>query len=147
MFGFLATLLAIVGLYGVMSYTVAQRTREIGIRMALGAAQGNVVWMVMREVLRLIAIGVAVGVPAALALTRGVESQLFGLTAHDPSTLLLATALLVLVGVRPRLPREPAGPDARLAVRIAARSFRARHTLLLSPRRRALWTGQFRCGP
>jgi hypothetical protein len=64
-FGFLATVLAIIGLYGVMSYTVAQRTREIGIRMALGAAQGNVVWMVMREVLRLIAIGIAAGIPAA----------------------------------------------------------------------------------
>jgi len=96
-FGFLATVLAIIGLYGVMSYTVAQKTREIGIRMALGAAQGNVVWMVMREVLRLIAIGIAAGIPAALALTRVVQSQLFGLTAHDPSTLVLATGLLVLV--------------------------------------------------
>ena len=96
-FGFLATLLAVIGLYGVMAYSVAQRTREIGIRMALGAAQGSVVWMVMRDVLRLIAIGVVVGVPAALALTRVVQSQLFGLTAHDPSTLLLATAGLILV--------------------------------------------------
>ena len=96
-FGFLATLLAVIGLYGVMAYNVAQRTREIGIRMALGAAQGSVVWMVMRDVLRLIAIGVVVGVPAALALTRVVQSQLFGLTAHDPSTLLLATAGLILV--------------------------------------------------
>ncbi len=96
-FGFLATLLAIVGLYGVMSYTVAQRTREIGIRMALGAAQGSVIWMVMREVLRLIAIGIAAGVPAALALTRVVQSQLFGLKAHDPWTLALATGALALV--------------------------------------------------
>lgn len=96
-FGFLATLLAVIGLYGVMAYSVAQRTREIGIRMALGAGQGSVVWMVMRDVLRLVAIGVAVGVPGALALTRVVQSQLFGLTAHDPSTLLLATAGLILV--------------------------------------------------
>lgn len=72
----------LIGLYGVMSYTVAQRTREIGIRMALGAEHGNVVWMVMRDVLRLIGFGIVVGIPAALALTRVVESQLFGLTGH-----------------------------------------------------------------
>jgi predicted permease len=96
-FGLLATLLAVIGLYGVMSYTVAQRTREIGIRMALGAAQGSVVWMVMREVLQLIGIGVLLGVPAALGLTRLVQSQLFGLTAHDPSTLIWATASLIAV--------------------------------------------------
>jgi predicted permease len=96
-FGFLATLLAIIGLYGVMAYTVAQKTREIGIRMALGATQQEVIRMVMREVLLLVAIGVAIGVPAALALTRAVQSQLFGVTAHDPSTLLVATAGLALV--------------------------------------------------
>ena len=96
-FGFLATVLAIIGLYGVMSYTVSQRTREIGIRMALGAAQGNVVWMVMREVLRLVGIGVVIGVPAALALTRLVQSQLFGLKAHDPSTLAWATVGLIVI--------------------------------------------------
>jgi predicted permease len=96
-FGFLATILAIIGLYGVMSYSVAQRTREIGIRMALGAEQGKVIGMVMREVLTLIAIGVGVGVPAALVLTRVVKSQLYGLEAHDPWTLGLATGLLAMV--------------------------------------------------
>ena len=96
-FGFLATVLAVIGLYGVMSYSVAQRTREIGIRMALGAAQENVVWMVMREVLKLVAIGVVLGVPAALGLIRIVQSQLFGLTAHDPATLVTATLGLILV--------------------------------------------------
>ncbi|PYT91537.1 MAG: multidrug ABC transporter substrate-binding protein [Acidobacteria bacterium] len=96
-FGFLATMLAVIGLYGVMSYTVAQRTREIGIRMALGAEQGNVVWMVMRDVLRLIAVGVVAGIPAALALTRVVQSQLFGLTGHDPRTLAVATVALTVV--------------------------------------------------
>src|SRR5713226_583097 len=96
-FGFLATLLAVIGLYGVMAYTVAQRTREVGIRMALGAARANVIWMVMREVLLLVAIGVVAGVTASLALTRVVQSQLFGLTPHDPLTLGLATAALALV--------------------------------------------------
>jgi predicted permease len=96
-FGFLATLLAVIGLYGVMAYTVAQRTREVGIRMALGAARGNVIWMVMREVLFLVAIGVGAGVLASLALTRVVESQLFGITPHDPVTLGLATCSLALV--------------------------------------------------
>jgi predicted permease len=96
-FGFLATLLAVIGLYGVMAYTVAQRTREVGIRMALGAAQGNVIWMVMREVLLLIVIGVGLGVPASLAFARLVQSQLFGLSPHDPATLALATIALAAV--------------------------------------------------
>jgi predicted permease len=96
-FGFLATLLAAVGLYGLMAYNVVQRTREIGIRMALGAAQTDVVWMVMRDVLLLVAVGVSVGVPASLGLARVVQSQLYGLSAHDPSTLLLATGGLALV--------------------------------------------------
>src|SRR5260370_18313679 len=96
-FGFGASVLAIIGLYGVMSDSVAQRTREIGIRMALGAEQGKVIGMVMREVLTLIAIGVGVGVPAALVLTRVVKSQLYGLEAHDPWTLGLATGLLAMV--------------------------------------------------
>ena len=96
-FGFLATMLAVIGLYGVMSYTVAQRTREIGIRMALGAEQGSVVWMVMRDVLGLIGIGVVAGIPAALAITRVVQSQLFGLTGHDPRTLAMAVVALTVV--------------------------------------------------
>jgi predicted permease len=96
-FGFLATLLATIGLYGVMAYTVARRTREIGIRMALGAAQGNVVWMVMKEVFVLVGIGVGVGLPAALALTRLVQSQLFGIAPNDPSTLVIAAVGLAVV--------------------------------------------------
>jgi predicted permease len=113
-FGFLATLLAIIGLYGLMAYTVAQRTREIGIRMALGAAQGTVIWMVMREVLLLVGIGVAVGVPASLALTRVIKSQLYGLSAHDLSTLVLATTGLALIacaaGYIPALRASRVGP-------------------------------------
>jgi predicted permease len=96
-FGFLATLLATIGLYGVMAYAVARRTREIGIRMALGAAQGNVVWMVMKEVLVLVVVGVGVGVPAALGLTRLVRTQLFGVAPNDPSTLVMAAVGLAVV--------------------------------------------------
>lgn len=96
-FGFLATLLATIGLYGVMAYTVARRTREIGIRMALGAFQKDVVWMVMREVLALVAIGIVVGLGAAMGLTRFVQAQLYGLTPHDPFTLALATLGLAVV--------------------------------------------------
>jgi len=96
-FGFLATLLAMIGLYGVMAYTVARRTREIGIRMALGAFQKDVLWLVMREVLVLVAIGVVAGLCAAIGLTRLVQSQLYGITAHDPMTLALATIALAAV--------------------------------------------------
>ncbi len=96
-FGFLATLLATIGLYGVMAYTVARRTREIGIRMALGAAESSVVWMVMKEVLVLVAIGVGLGLPAALGLTRFVRSQLFGIAPNDPSTLVMAAVGLAVV--------------------------------------------------
>ncbi len=96
-FGFLATLLAAIGLYGVMAYSVAMRKREIGIRMALGAEPSKVVRMVMNDVLLLVAIGVGVGVPAAIALMRMVATQLYGLSAHDPLTLALATGALALI--------------------------------------------------
>jgi predicted permease len=93
-FGFLATLLAVIGLYGVMAYTVARRTREIGIRMALGAFQGDVIWMVMREVLVLVCIGIAAGLAAALGLSKFVQAQLYGITGQDPLTIALAGLLL-----------------------------------------------------
>jgi ABC-type antimicrobial peptide transport system permease subunit len=96
-FGLLATLLAVIGLYGVMAYTVARRTREIGIRMALGAIQGNVIWMVMKEVFVLVAIGVLVGLPLAIGLSTLVRNQLYGLAPHDPSTLVLSTLMLIVV--------------------------------------------------
>lgn len=89
-FGLLATVLAAVGLYGVMAYVVARRTREIGIRMALGAGRPNVLWLVMREVLTLAAIGVAIGAPAAWLLSRLVEAQLFGVKPADPVTMALS---------------------------------------------------------
>ena len=96
-FGLVATLLATVGLYGVMAYTVARRTREIGIRIALGAFGGDVIWMVMREVLLMIVVGTLIGLPAALGLTRYVRAQLYGLTPTDPLTLAAATVALIAV--------------------------------------------------
>jgi predicted permease len=99
LFGALALLLAGLGLYGVTSYAVSRRRAEIGIRMALGAAQRDVVWMVMRDVLILVGVGIGVGVPAALALTSVVRSQLYGLTGHDPVTLVLATVGLAVIAL------------------------------------------------
>ena len=93
-FGFLATLLAALGLYGVMSYTVVRRTREIGIRMALGAERSRVLWLVLREVAVMATLGVALGLPAAIGLGRLVSSQLYGLSPMDPATLALAPAVL-----------------------------------------------------
>ena len=96
-FGVLATLLAALGLYGVMAFVVARRTKEIGLRMALGASQGGVVWMVLREALILLGIGLGVGVPCAFLLSRYVSSQLFGVKPTDVWTA--AAALLILAGV------------------------------------------------
>ena len=96
-FGGLATLLAAIGLYGVMAYTVTRRTHEFGLRVALGALQRDVIWLVMRDVLILIAAGFAVGVPLAFALSTLVRSQLFGLQPHDPLTLVSSTLALALV--------------------------------------------------
>jgi predicted permease len=96
-FGFLATILASVGLYGVMAFVVARRRKELGLRLALGAAPSGVLWLVMREVLVLLAIGLGVGVPAAIAAGRFVSSQLYGIQPNDPSTALSTIALLALV--------------------------------------------------
>jgi predicted permease len=99
MFGMLATVLAIIGLYGVMAYMVARRAREIGIRMALGAQTGNVVWLVMREVLGLVVAGVVVGLPAAYGLTRLIQAQLYGVEPNDPVSVAAATLLLSMVAL------------------------------------------------
>src|ERR1700675_2099403 len=93
-FGALALLLAAIGLYGVISYNVARRRNEIGIRMALGAEQARVLRMVLGEVSLLIAIGIAVGLGVAMATTRFVASFLYGLLPNDPLTLFLAAAVL-----------------------------------------------------
>jgi predicted permease len=99
LFGTLATLLAVVGLYGVMSFMVARRTREIGVRMALGARAIDVAWMVMREALVIAGLGAAIGAPLAWWLSRYVESQLFGVTPTDAVTFSLVILALAVVAV------------------------------------------------
>jgi ABC-type antimicrobial peptide transport system permease subunit len=96
-FGVLATLLAAIGLYGVMAFAVARRTREIGLRMALGAQQGQVLWMVMRETSILVGIGLAVGVPAAYLLSSYVASALYNVKPNDVWTIV--SALIILSAV------------------------------------------------
>jgi putative ABC transport system permease protein len=98
-FGGLALMLAAVGLYGVLAYTVVRRTSEIGIRVALGAQRSQVLGLVMRDVTRMLALGTAFGLPAAWAASRLVSSMLFGLAANDPVTIVLAVALLVMTGL------------------------------------------------
>ncbi len=93
-FAVLALLMACVGLYGTMSYNVARQTGEIGIRMALGAQRGSVVWMVLRRVLLLAGVGIAISVPAALVAFRLVRSLLFETQPNDPGTLALAAVVL-----------------------------------------------------
>ena len=98
-FGGLATLLAAIGLYGVMAFVVANRTKEIGLRMALGARPRSVLWIVMKEVLLLLGIGLLVGVPTAIALGRFVSTQLYGVQAQDPWVAAIGGVLLSGVAV------------------------------------------------
>jgi putative ABC transport system permease protein len=97
--GAMAVALGIIGIYGVISFTVSQRKREIGIRLALGAQRRDVVQMVLSEGATMALAGVAMGIAAALALTRLMTSLLFGVTAHDPLTFGLVGALLMLVAL------------------------------------------------
>jgi predicted permease len=96
-FGMLATLLAALGLYGVMAFVVARRTKELGVRMALGAQAGSVIWLVMRDVLLLLVLGLAVGIPAAIGLGRFVATQLYGIKANDPSVAGASMIVLIIV--------------------------------------------------
>ena len=96
-FGLLATLLASIGLYGVMAFIVARRKKELGIRLALGAEPSGLVWIIMREVLLLLVIGLAVGIPTAIGLGRYVSSQLYGIQPNDPWIAVSAMVLLTMV--------------------------------------------------
>jgi ABC-type antimicrobial peptide transport system permease subunit len=86
-------------LYGLTAYTVARRTREIGIRMALGAERRNILWIVMKEVLLLTAVGLLVGIPSSLALGRFVQNLLFEMKASDPLVLAVAAAAIVAISL------------------------------------------------
>jgi predicted permease len=118
-FAALATGLAMLGLYGVMAYSIARRTREIGIRIALGAAPARIRGMVMRELVVILAVGLGGGVPAAFALSRYVKSQLYGVGAFDPAVVAAAVAVLTLTAAAAAyLPaRRAAGVDPLEALR------------------------------
>ena len=98
-FGTLALLLSLVGLYGVISFAVTQRTREIGIRMALGATRFSTIWLVLRDALVMIAAGTAIALPCVWALSRLVESQLYDVKPTDPETIFAATSVLCLTAL------------------------------------------------
>lgn len=118
-FGALAALIATIGLYGVMSYTVARRRNEIGIRMALGADRRDVVRMVMREAGMLLMVGVAVGTGLAIAAARTAATLLFGLRPSDPATLTMAAAGLGAIAMLASY--LPAVRAARLEPTVALR--------------------------
>ncbi len=118
-FGALALLLAVVGLYGVLAFNVARRTGEIGVRIALGARRSQVLQGILREAGRMVALGIAIGLPIAWMASRLVSSMLFGVTAHDPVTSVLSIAVLVCAAfVAAFLPaRRAAGVDPLVAIR------------------------------
>ncbi|MBW8895471.1 MAG: FtsX-like permease family protein [Acidobacteria bacterium] len=111
-FAALALLVAAVGLYGVLAYTVSRRTAEIGLRMALGATRTTVRWMVLRHMTVISVCGGALGMTAALVLGQAAQTMLFGLKAHDPS--VLAAATLVLLAVATLAALIPADRAARI---------------------------------
>jgi len=98
-FAALALLLASIGLFGLMSYSVTRRTREIGIRVAIGAQRENILWIVLRETLLLALLGIAIGIPSALASARLIASMLFGISASDLPTIVAVSFLLLLVAL------------------------------------------------
>ncbi len=97
--GFLAVTLAAVGLYGVVAFAVASRTREFGIRMAMGADARSILWLVLRRGLVLVALGLGAGLGGALVLAKLIESRLYGVSALDPPSYLVATLVLGLVAL------------------------------------------------
>jgi len=118
-FGALAVFMAVVGLYGVLAYSTAQRTREIGIRIALGAQRGSVARMVLTETLRLTGLSIAVALPVSLLLARAVRSQLFGVSSSDP--LSIAVAILLISAVAAAAALIPARRAAKVDPMVALR--------------------------
>jgi ABC-type antimicrobial peptide transport system permease subunit len=98
-FGLLAVFLSCIGIYGLMSYIVSRRTNEIGVRMALGARRSSVSWLILREILLLVGIGVAIGVPVTLACSRFISNMLFGIGATDAISITGAVLALLFVGL------------------------------------------------
>jgi predicted permease len=122
-FGLLAVFLSCIGIYGLMSYVVTRRTNEIGVRMALGAGRSHVLWLVIRESLWLVALGIGIGVPVALAGDQLVSSILYGLRASDPVSLLAGVGVLFACGVGGLLAGAaglPFGSHGFVATRVAA---------------------------
>ncbi len=119
-FGLLALLLASIGLYGLLSYNVLRRTGEIGLRMALGAVPGHVLWMILRESLLLVSLGAALGLVSAWGLSRFVASRLHGLSATDPATYAGVALLLLVVAVTASL--LPAKRAAKVDPMVALRT-------------------------
>jgi putative ABC transport system permease protein len=118
-FGILALGLAAVGLYGVVAYAVTQRTREVGVRMALGAQRGDVIYMIVRESMIPVVIGMSIGLAGALALARLVANLLYGVGASDPGSMVLAAAAMLAVALLAAgIPaRRATGVDAMMALR------------------------------
>jgi ABC-type antimicrobial peptide transport system permease subunit len=118
-FGGLALLLASIGLYGLMSYSISRRTHEIGVRSALGAQRPTIIWLILREALALVLLGVAVGIPFALAASRLIASMLFGISPGDLPTiaavLLLLVASALVAGYVPA--RRASNTDPVIALR------------------------------
>src|SRR5262245_31879249 len=119
-FGQLAMVIAAVGLYGLVSYIVSTRHHELGIRVALGATRANVLGLVLRQSLTLVACGLAIGVPAALLMTRTMASLVYGLSPRDLPTVAAAVAVLALVAIGAALipARRAASVDPMVALRV-----------------------------
>ena len=98
-FGSLALLLACIGIYGVVAYSVTRRTGEVGIRMALGAGSGSIIWLMLKRMAILVCLGVAIGIAGALAATKLIESMLWDITPNDPVTFAAAAVILILVAL------------------------------------------------